>query len=171
MGKETSKSEETEDKAKHGKAHEKANSKAKMYAENTDKLNELIDKASKKASTKRGPLDTVWAQLMACIRLLRAYANGSYRQIPWQSLLMIIASIVYFVMPIDAIPDFLTAIGYLDDVALLRWTIQAVGSDIDAFTEWEQGKRAWTVTPAETTTLFRRAIRYVSSRANVATSR
>ena len=79
---------------------------------------------------------------MACFRLLRAYAKGSYREIPWQSLLIIIASVIYFVMPLDAIPDFLVGLGYVDDAALLGWTIKSVSSDIDDFTTWEQGQKA-----------------------------
>ena len=142
MNSKASKSEKIETKAKNSKANKKAKSKAEEYAKNPEKLNDLIDKASAKASSKQGPLAAVWTQLMACFRLLRAYAKGSYREIPWQSLLMIIASVIYFVMPLDAIPDFLVGLGYVDDAALLGWTIKSVSSDIDDFTTWEQGQKA-----------------------------
>jgi len=114
-----------------------AKSKASEYANDPDKLNDLLDKAQKKANSKKGPLSEVWDSLMACFRLLRAYATGKYRDIPWQSLILIIASVIYFVMPIDLIPDFILGFGYIDDAALLGWTLKSVKSDIDNFIEWE----------------------------------
>jgi uncharacterized membrane protein YkvA (DUF1232 family) len=114
-----------------------AKSKASEYANDPDKLNDLLDKAQKKANSKKGPLSEVWDSLMACFRLLRAYATGKYRNIPWQSLILIIASVTYFVMPIDLIPDFILGFGYIDDASLLGWTLKSVKSDIDNFIEWE----------------------------------
>lgn len=124
-------------KAKDSEAFKKAKSKAEDYASNPEKLNALIDKASKKAKGKRRPLDAVWTQLMACFRLIQAYAKGSYREIPWASLVMIVASVIYFVMPVDLIPDFILAFGLVDDAALIGWTVKTFSSDIDAFVEWE----------------------------------
>lgn len=128
----------TAEKVQSSGAFAKAKNKASEYANDAEKLNDLIDKASKKADSKRsGPLDEIWDSLMACFRLLRAYAKRQYTKIPWQSLLLIIASVIYFVMPVDLIPDFLVAVGFVDDAALLAWTIKAVKSDIDDFRTWE----------------------------------
>ncbi|MFQ3171549.1 MAG: uncharacterized membrane protein YkvA (DUF1232 family) [Oleispira sp.] len=124
-------------KAKDSKAFNKAKSKAEDYVGNPEKLNELIDNASIKANNKKGPLNAVWKQLMACFRLIKAYAKGSYREISWTSLVMIVASVIYFVMPVDLIPDFILFSGFLDDAALLGWTVKTFSSDIDAFVKWE----------------------------------
>jgi uncharacterized membrane protein YkvA (DUF1232 family) len=124
-------------KVKDSSAFNKAKSKAEDYVGNPEKLNELIDNASKKANNRKGPLDVVWTQLMACFRLIKAYAKGSYREISWTSLVMIVASVLYFVMPVDLIPDFILFSGFLDDAALLGWTVKTFSSDIDAFVEWE----------------------------------
>jgi uncharacterized membrane protein YkvA (DUF1232 family) len=128
-------------KAKDSKAFNKAKSKAKDYVGNPEKLNELINNASKKANNKKGPLDAVWTQLMACFRLIKAYAKGNYREISWTSLVMIVASVIYFVMPVDLIPDFILFSGLLDDAALLGWTVKTFSSDIDAFIEWESNNK------------------------------
>jgi uncharacterized membrane protein YkvA (DUF1232 family) len=137
-----SNNESRAEKAKDSESFKKAKSKAEEYASDPDKLNDLIDKASKKANGKKGPLDTVWIQLMACFRLIKAYANGSYREIPWSSLVMLVASVIYFVMPVDLIPDFILGLGLLDDAALLGWTINTFSSDIEAFVEWESTGKA-----------------------------
>ena len=51
---------------------------------------------------------------------------------------LIVASIIYFVMPFDAVPDFIVGLGLLDDVALLAWTFRSVAQDIEAFIGWEK---------------------------------
>lgn len=74
-------------KAKASRSFKKAKSKAEEYVGDSEKLNTLIDDASKKAADKIGALETVWVQLSACFRLIRAYAKGTYRGIPWYSIL------------------------------------------------------------------------------------
>ena len=49
--------------------------------------------------------------------LLRDWATGRYRQVPWSTLVSITAALVYFLMPLDAIPDPLVALGLLDDMS------------------------------------------------------
>lgn len=73
-------------------------------------------------------------------RLLRAYAQGEYRQIPWKSLLLIVAAILYFINPIDIIPDLLPLVGLTDDFAVLFLVYRSIGDDIDKFLEWEKSK-------------------------------
>lgn len=46
--------------------------------------------------------------------------------------LTLLAAIAYFVLPIDAIPDILPAIGFTDDAAVLAAAIAAVASSITA---------------------------------------
>src|SRR5687767_11133995 len=44
-------------------------------------------------------------------RIIKAYALGHYREIPWKSLLIVIAAVIYFVNPIDLLPDLLPIVG------------------------------------------------------------
>jgi len=115
-----------------------ARDKALDYARNPTKLFALLDRATRKAVAAKVPLAEIRESLQASIRLLRAYAKGQYRDIPWESLVSIIASIVYFVMPLDLIPDFILAFGLIDDAALLGWILSSVIKDIDRFVEWEK---------------------------------
>lgn len=73
-------------------------------------------------------------------RLLQAYARGEYRTIPWKSLLLIVAAIVYFINPIDILPDLMPMVGLTDDFAVLFMVYKSVGDDIDRFLQWEQSK-------------------------------
>lgn len=120
------------------RSYGRSRSKAADYIANKAKLAGLIDKASVKAHGRKGRLRDVWASLLSFFRLIRAYANGSYRQISTQSLLLIVASVVYFVSPIDLIPDFILGFGLIDDATLLAWTIKACATDLASFIEWEK---------------------------------
>lgn len=73
-------------------------------------------------------------------RLVRAYAQGEYREIPWKSLLLIVAAILYFINPIDIIPDLMPLVGLTDDFAVLFMVYRSIGDDIDKFLAWEKSK-------------------------------
>lgn len=115
----------------------KSKAKAADYLQSKDKLSGLIDRASVKATGKQGKLKDVWASLMSFFRLIRAYVNGSYRQVSAKALLMIVTAVVYFVSPIDLIPDFILGLGLIDDATVLAWTIKACAADLAAFMAWE----------------------------------
>lgn len=122
------------------RSYGKSRAKAAEYIQNKDKLTGLIDKASLKATGKKGKLKDVWISLLAFFRLIRAYLSGSYRSISTQSLLMIIAALVYFVSPIDLIPDFILGLGLIDDATVLAWTIKVCASDLALFLAWENAQ-------------------------------
>jgi uncharacterized membrane protein YkvA (DUF1232 family) len=73
-------------------------------------------------------------------RLLQAYLKGEYRTIPWKSLLLIVAAIIYFLNPIDVIPDIMPIVGLTDDFAVLFMVYKSIGADIDNFLEWEKSQ-------------------------------
>ena len=43
---------------------------------------------------------------------------------------LVLAALAYFVLPVDAIPDFLPAIGYTDDAAVIAAVIAIVGEHL-----------------------------------------
>ena len=86
---------------------------------------------------RKGPLARVWDDLMTFIRLLRSWAGGTYRQAPWKSVALIIGAILYFVSPLDAIPDFIPILGFADDAFIIAFVMRHVRRDVAAFRDWE----------------------------------
>ncbi|MBX2847034.1 MAG: DUF1232 domain-containing protein [Acidiferrobacterales bacterium] len=120
-------------------AYKKAKSLVSTTLENPGKLKDLIAKAQLKSTKSiNAKLAEIIKPVSALFRLLKAYVAGEYRDISFESLALIVASVIYFVMPIDVIPDFLLALGHADDAALLAWTIRSVSEDLDRFLEWEK---------------------------------
>ncbi len=71
-------------------------------------------------------------------RLLRAHVNGRYRVKSLKFLLILVAAVIYFLNPLDLIPDFIIGIGLTDDLAVLTWVFQAAASELEAYTKWEK---------------------------------
>ena len=113
--------------------------RANHYAKHPERLNDLVRQVRTKAETAggSGPLKEMWESLLTLIRLIRAYAKGDYRQVPSQTLILMLAAVLYFLMPFDVIPDVIVGLGYLDDAAVIAWVVNAVGSEIEKFRQWE----------------------------------
>lgn len=117
-----------------------AKGKAGRYARNSARLFELVRDVAGKLQTVgfKGNLSEFQSSVQIFIRMVRAYASGEYRALPWKSLVSIIAVLIYFVSPIDLIPDFLPVIGITDDVALVVWLIKTLSEDVRKFADWEK---------------------------------
>ena len=116
--------------------------KALWYLNNPDQLGELIGKGTKKAESagRQGFLAEMWKWLMILLRLLRAVAKREYTGISWQSLVMIVAAVLYFLAPIDVIPDVLVGIGFVDDAAVIAFVVNRVKADLEEFVRWERSR-------------------------------
>jgi uncharacterized membrane protein YkvA (DUF1232 family) len=73
-------------------------------------------------------------------RLVKAYASGSYRQVPVKNLILIVAAILYFVNPLDLVPDFIPVTGLADDFAILLWLFKTLSSELEKFVAWERSQ-------------------------------
>lgn len=119
----------------------KATGKAGKLAGNSFLILKLLKDALKKASEtngNKGVVDLILTKITLLGRLLKAYVQGQYRHVPTETLLKILATFIYFISPIDLIPDFLPGLGLTDDLALLGWVMKSVTNDLDKFEEWEK---------------------------------
>lgn len=85
----------------------------------------------------REPFGETWPYFNAMLRLVRAYSDGNYRATPENTLVVIIAAIVYVVTPLDVIPDALPALGYLDDATVVALAVRRSRDALDDFMRWE----------------------------------
>ena|SRR5256885_2605751 len=111
---------------------------AKSYVGNAQRLQSLFQEAAKQAAAMpREPFQETWPYFQAMLRLIRAYSQGDYRDVPESTLVVIIAAIIYVVNPLDTIPDALPALGFLDDATVLALAVRRSRQTLDDFMTWE----------------------------------
>ena len=92
----------------------------------------------KVAGTSNSRIRELGDQVKQLGRLTRAYANGSYREISPASIGLVVAGILYFVTPLDLVPDAIPGAGLLDDVTVLAFVIARLEGELARFTAWER---------------------------------
>lgn len=115
---------------------------ANRIAGDPEKLKELAADVSRKIERRGGKsFAKLKDNLALFIRLIVAISKRRYQQVSWYNLTLIVASLIYFLIPTDLIPDFIAGLGYLDDATLLGWTYSAVKSEMEAFLLWESEQK------------------------------
>ncbi|MGZ4674984.1 MAG: YkvA family protein [Acidimicrobiia bacterium] len=73
-------------------------------------------------------------------RLIRAYANGSYRDVSAGNIVLAVAAILYFVTPLDLVPDAIPGAGFVDDATVLAFVLSRLQLELEQFAAWERSQ-------------------------------
>ena len=93
------------------------------------------------AAVRKGRLLTdLYGQIVLLGALLRDYRTGNYTQVPWKVIFSIGFAVLYLLMPIDVIPDFIPLLGLIDDTAVLGLVIAAFRSELSAYSQWRTSR-------------------------------
>jgi uncharacterized membrane protein YkvA (DUF1232 family) len=120
------------------KEQENYANKANDYIDNQQKTEGLLKKAVLKAKSNKSTLGEAWEKLQLLVDLVKAYSKGEYRQVTKSTIITVIGAILYFVSPIDLVPDFIAGLGILDDAAVIGFTLKKVSSELDEFKKWKK---------------------------------
>jgi len=120
----------------------KSESNATVILNNKNRASKTIKDALGKAVTNKGDLEGVWSKLVLLFAVSKDYVNGSYTEIPKRSIIAILGGLVYLLSPVDVIPDFVPALGFIDDIYILNLVYRQVLKDLEKYKAWKdaQGK-------------------------------
>jgi len=113
-------------------------SKAKKYMDDSEKAQDLLKRATRKAEGRKGPLEEIWDGLMLMFGLLGDWIAGKYKDVSWQTIGLIVVGLIYFVSPLDIIPDILGPLGLGDDAVVLGLIIAQIKHEIDSYSIWKK---------------------------------
>jgi uncharacterized membrane protein YkvA (DUF1232 family) len=54
-------------------------------------------------------------------------------EVHWAKKAVVVSALLYFVVPLDAIPDFVPIAGFLDDIGVISLTVRYVGKQLRAY--------------------------------------
>jgi uncharacterized membrane protein YkvA (DUF1232 family) len=84
-----------------------------------------------------GPLSRFIRDVKLMGAIIKDYAGGEYREVPWWSIAAITAALLYVINPIDIIPDPIPFVGYLDDAAVIAACLKMVEQDLYNYEKWK----------------------------------
>ena len=98
----------------------------------------VIEQARRKQASAGSArsLKPVLAELRTILDLLRAWARREYSGVSNANLLLIVGAVVYFLMPVDLVPDIILGLGFADDAAVIAWVVSAVRDELAKFKEF-----------------------------------
>jgi uncharacterized membrane protein YkvA (DUF1232 family) len=67
-------------------------------------------------------------KVIAHLKALKKYMLD--KDVKWYKKSVVAAALIYFITPVDAIPDFAPFMGFLDDIGVIAWTIRFLGREI-----------------------------------------
>lgn len=78
------------------------------------------------------------------LSMIKDYFTGDYREVPYWAIGAAALALVYVLSPIDAIPDIIPGLGYLDDATVLAFCLKLVESELERYKEWKKTRDAAT---------------------------
>ena len=113
--------------------------RAGKLVDSPEKLGALLREAARKAPRlegRPGPLEAALKDLKVFVDLLRAWLSGSYTGVDKSSIVMVVAAVLYFVMPLDLVFDGIPGLGFVDDATVLTYVLGRVRAEIEDFRGW-----------------------------------
>jgi len=107
---------------------------------NRDELDDIFDSPEKVERGEEYVEDGLWNKVEKVgkkisfakdIKALYKYMTSSY--ISWHRKAIVVGALVYFIAPIDTIPDIAPLIGYLDDLGVITAVLKYLGSELIPF--------------------------------------
>lgn len=96
------------------------------------------ERFDKKLKHVPGSFGRMIRQLKLLFEMTRDYVSGTYKNVPWFTIATATASLLYFLSPIDLIPDFIPMLGYVDDAMVISLAIKGMQSALREYCQFKE---------------------------------
>jgi uncharacterized membrane protein YkvA (DUF1232 family) len=72
------------------------------------------------------------------LHMVGDYFSGKYREVPYWAIGAAALALFYVLSPLDAIPDIIPILGYLDDATVLAFCLKLVDTDLEKYKAWRK---------------------------------
>ena len=100
-----------------------------------DRADEIDEKIE--SLKQNGKLRQFMNRMQLLMMMLKDFWSGAYEQVPWAVTASMVFAAIYFLNPVDLIPDFIPVLGYLDDAAVLAIVWKSAGRDLKKYARWK----------------------------------
>ena len=113
------------------------NMKAEKILNDKEKMNEFIKRLQNNLNNTK--LEGArFQKIPELIDLLKRYVDYQYTEISQQSITTIICTLLYWLAPIDVIPDTTPDIGYDDDNMIMDVCLKQIENELKEYEEWKE---------------------------------
>ncbi len=116
--------------------------KAKEIIDNPEKVSVILEKAISLCDdlSYLRIIGKYFKEASLVCNMINDYICKRYTAVPTATVITLLAAVLYFVSPIDIIPDFLPLIGHLDDMLVFSFVQEAMKVDIKKYEKWKKEK-------------------------------
>ena len=130
---------ELEDEIKSAQKLRDAVDSKKEQAEHITSDEDAFDKFLKniEATLKKIPnVGNLLSDIPLLVSLVKSYVEGEYKEIPYNTIVAVVATLLYVISPIDLIPDFIPGLGFADDAAAVAFCVKTLHDDLEKYKTW-----------------------------------
>ena len=122
-------------------AEEEINKRAKNISR--EDIEDMLGKENKakELSEKAGFLSQYWEDIKTSFAMIRDWFSGGYDKVPTRMVVSLIGAILYFLSPLDIIPDWIPMAGFIDDAAILAFVFKLSEADLKMYRRWKRRQR------------------------------
>ena len=96
----------------------------------------LLSAVREYAHNKGHLLKGFQADIQTLVSLIKDWHRGIYTDVSKKTILLAIAALLYFISPLDTIPDFLGAVGFTDDAAVILFVLNSMRKELERYQQW-----------------------------------
>lgn len=119
---------------------DKFSEKAKQIIDNPEKVSAVLEKAISLCDDLGQVrfIGKYFRDISLICSMINDYILKRYTKVPTATVITLLAAVLYFISPIDIIPDFIPLIGHLDDMVVFAFVQDAAKIDLKKYEKWKK---------------------------------